>query len=63
MKLKITKGANYDKVLEAKKCLACNGSGWYDSYDFKRNRPIPCGSCNNTGWADPEDQKTLPSRA
>lgn len=30
------------------KCIACNGSGYYDT---QRNGKTPkCGSCEGTGW-------------
>ena len=32
-----------------KRCVACNGSGWYDNCD-KNGNPIPCGACNGTGY-------------
>lgn len=32
-------------------CVACNGSGWYDSCDEEGN-PIPCGACDGTGKED-----------
>jgi DnaJ-class molecular chaperone len=31
-----------------KECVACNGSGWYDSCD-KYGDSIPCGACEGTG--------------
>lgn len=53
MKLVITKDKNYDQQAKEdalkNKCVACNGSGKYDSYDFKRNKSINCSSCNGTG--------------
>lgn len=48
-KYKVTKGMNYDKIAEMSKCVACNGSGYYDSWDSRKNKSIPCGSCDGTG--------------
>jgi hypothetical protein len=49
MKLKIVKGPNYDAIPPPKACTSCSGSGYYDSWDYKRNRSIKCSSCDNTG--------------
>jgi len=63
VKLKITKTANSAIEASHKLCSSCAGSGWYDSWDTKKNRPVPCDSCNNTGWDSVEDQRSLPSRS
>ena len=47
-KMRVTKGKNWDQVKRDNRCVACNGSGWYDSTDSK-GRPIPCGACEGTG--------------
>lgn len=49
MKIKITKGKNYDQIAKDNRCPSCSGSGRYDSWDTKRNRPIKCGSCGGSG--------------
>jgi DnaJ-class molecular chaperone len=36
-------------VRAALPCASCSGSGRYDSWDVKRDRPIVCGACNGTG--------------
>lgn len=40
---------NYEQLREDAKCVACNGSGYYDSYDFENDRAYECDSCNGTG--------------
>jgi DnaJ-class molecular chaperone len=49
VKIKITKGKNYDQAKADTRCKACSGSGYYDSYDFRRDRPIKCGACDGSG--------------
>ena len=49
MKMKITKNKNYDVLAEENKCPSCAGSGRYDSWDVKKNKPIECGACNGDG--------------
>lgn len=52
-KLKVTKGRNYHDAevarLRDEACVACAGSGFYDSWDMKRNKPVKCASCEGTG--------------
>jgi DnaJ-class molecular chaperone len=54
MKLKITNGVNYTEQAKADKCTACAGSGFYDFWDTRRNKPIICGNCDGTGL-EPKD--------
>jgi DnaJ-class molecular chaperone len=49
MKIKITNGTPYTVQAELDKCVACNGSGYYDDWDTKHNRPYLCDACNGTG--------------
>lgn len=48
-KYKITKGMNYHEAAKLNKCISCNGSGYYDSWDYENDCAIVCGSCDGTG--------------
>ena len=49
---KASRKAHYEKYVKGwklVKCIACNGSGYYD---WSRNGRVPkCGSCDGTGRA------------
>lgn len=52
VKIKITKGLNYDvqaKIDEKlNRCVACSGSGYYDMQS-RKGKTIKCGVCKGTG--------------
>lgn len=41
-----------------RRCVACNGTGYYDAYDKKGNL-IPCSACGGTGIEQPKSRELI----
>lgn len=57
MKLDISNKPSEAAKRKEEPCGACSGSGYYDDWNRKKNRPYDCSSCNGTGFAHPELHK------
>ena len=55
MKLKISYTPTSEAFNAPKVCSACNGSGYYDDFDVKRNRQPKCGACD--GYGDDRNER------